>query len=171
MAALRQRQPWPLFAIKAACFTALIVLAAWTFSSQFAIAFDFQKERCLDGSRLMILDLRDRTPRRGQVFAFRSPDLAPVFGEGTLMAKAVQGLPGDRVRITLDERIHVNGIEVARGLPYAGRLGFTPAAFVKEFVVPADSVLVLGTTQTSFDGRYWGTLETRRLRGRAYQFF
>lgn len=171
MATLRRRQPWPLFAIKAACCTALLMLAAWIFFSRFAIAFDFQQERCLDGSRLMVLDLGDRAPRRGEVFAFRSPDLAPVFGEGTLMAKAVQALPGDRVRITSDERIQVNGIEVARGFPYAARLGFTPAAFVKEFVVPADAVLVLGTTTTSFDGRYWGPLETRRLRGRAYQLF
>ena len=151
--------------------TVLIVLAAWGLSSRYALAFDFQRERCLEGSRLMIIDLEDRGPRRGEVFAFRAPDLSPIFPEGTSMAKVVRALPGDLVRISSDAKIFVNEAEVASGFPYAEKLGHVASDFAREFIVPSDAVLVLGTTESSFDGRYWGPLQMERLRGRAYQLF
>ena len=167
----KKKEPWPRFFLKVGGLMAVAALIVWAFSSRYALAFDFQKDRCLVGSRLMLIDLKDRVPRRGEIYAFQAPDLSPVFPEGTSMAKVIQALPGDRVRISSDAKIFVNETEVANGFPYAEKLGHTAGDFAREFIIPSNSVLMMGTTVTSFDGRYWGPLQIARLRGRAYQLF
>jgi conjugal transfer pilin signal peptidase TrbI len=109
---------------------------------------------------------------RGKLYAFKSKDLSPIYAENTQMLKYLMAIPGDQVEITPDERVLVNGEEVAFGLKHAEeKLGQSVSVFVGKAVLGRDEFWFLGTSADSFDSRYWGSVTKDKIVGRAYGLF
>lgn len=166
------RLPSKAFWLKAGVLLAIVGTAGTWFSANYRIVIDPQKNPSL-ARRVLIVDLKDRTPVRDGVFAFHTRRTAPVFEEGTLFAKVMRGMPGDRVEVTKDFRILVNGIELARGLPLYRDV---PADMLRRKFSGAKTLgegeyWMLGTTPGSFDSRYWGVMKDDQIVGRAYPLF
>lgn len=166
----RRRQPWGRFAVKAAVVAVGILAAQSYLFDRFRIAINAQVQSCLPGIRVLLIDTFDREPVRGGIFAYRARGLAPVFGDGTLMGKIVDAVPGDLVEVD-GSGVHVNGASVVEGLPLADRLGASVQDLSWTAVVPEGRYLLLGRTDVSYDGRYWGFVAADQIEGRAYPLF
>jgi signal peptidase I len=99
---------------------------------------------------------RMRTPKRGEIVAFRyNDDARAVF------IKRVVGLPGDRIRVDRG-RVFVNGVKLDE--PYVMHPDERSFA---EITVPALSVYVLGDNRAeSEDSRFFGPVKDDQLIGR-----
>ncbi|NRC34222.1 signal peptidase I [Pseudomonas aeruginosa] len=154
------------FALKAIPIALLVGGLAYYASSRFSLGIDPQENTCLPW-RVFVIDKHDVTPERGAIFAFKAKDLRPFFQEGTHMIKVIDGLPGDRVKVT-PEQVLVNGKEVGEGLRLSKPLKKPAGRFVREEIVPANKYWFMGKTLDSFDSRYWGYVQKSDLIGRAY---
>jgi conjugal transfer pilin signal peptidase TrbI len=140
-------------------------------AERWALVYDPQTSRCLDGVVALVIDKGDHAVARGDIYAFAPPDAAALFfPPGMLFAKRVMGLPGDVVEVTIEATI-VNGEVVAEGLQLTALLGAPADRYVRRFRVPAGHVLMIGDTADSFDGRYWGTVPIANGVGRARVVF
>jgi conjugal transfer pilin signal peptidase TrbI len=140
-------------------------------AERWALVYDPQTSRCLEGVVALVIDKGDHAIARGDIYAFAPPDAAALFfPPGMLFAKRVMGLPGDVVEVTI-EATTVNGEVVAEGLRLTALLGAPADRYVRRFRVPAGHVLMIGDTADSFDGRYWGTVPIANGVGRARVVF
>lgn len=131
------------------------------------ILVDGQVNRCLENTRALLLDRRDRVIERGAIYAFDAPPAAAaLFRDGTRFAKRIVGLPGDLVEVTVDATA-INGVVIGEGLDLTGSLGMPPETYVRRFTVRAGTVFPMGETRDSFDGRYYGVVPVEALLGRA----
>jgi conjugal transfer pilin signal peptidase TrbI len=160
--------PWRPFLVKAALVAITLFLAFDAIAKRYRLGIDWQVERCLPDTRAVLIDLRSDMPNRGELIAFRGRGLDPLFADGAHMVKILVGLPGDRIEIT-PERTAVNGIEVAAGLELAERLGQTPDAFARAFVVPEGQYFGVGKSDNSFDSRYFGLIKREQVLGKAWR--
>lgn len=156
------KKPWKTFGPK-------VVLVCAVAASVFAYAFDRysigidpQNEQCLPW-RIFLIDKHDRSPIRGEIFAFKSP-LMERYGRGI---KFVDGVSGDMVVVNA-EHTTVNGKVVGNGLMFAEKLGFTPQQLSRTGRVPEGNVWLMGRTDNSFDSRYWSSISATSIIGRAY---
>lgn len=115
--------------------------------------------------------VRLRTPeqvKRGDYVVISMPetdfDVGPKPGENVL--KRVSGLGGDHVRIEGTEMwingLHRDRLWLAKSLP-----GRQPGDFDADYTLGDDQVFLLGSTQESFDSRYWGPVTTASIIGTA----
>jgi len=104
---------------------------------------------------------------RGEITMFSVKGIK-LYPDGTFFVKFLAGLPGDHVEITRDERILINGKEVAQGLSYLHKINKPIDDFVFSGVLPEKKYYVLGDTDASFDSRYWGPIDESQIVGRAY---
>ena len=160
--------PWKPFFAKAVLLTVVLTLAFGFVAKRYRLGIDWQVERCLPDTRVVLIDLWSGTPERGGLIAFRGMGLEPIFPDGTHMVKILVGLPGDRIEIT-PERTTVNDIEVAAGLGLAARLEQAPAAFSRSFVVPDGHYFGVGKSESSFDSRYFGLIKQEQVMGTAWR--
>ena len=163
-----KRGPWRPFLVKAALVVITLFLAFDTIAKRYRLGIDWQVERCLPDTRAVLIDLGSEIPERGELIAFRGRGLEPLFADGTKMVKILVGLPGDRIEIT-PERTMVNDVEVATGLHLADRLGQTPEAFSRAFVVPEGHYFGVGKSDNSFDSRYFGLIKREQVLGKAWR--
>ena len=153
------------------CLLLTLLLVVW-FTRNWRIAIDPQAETCID-ARILLIDLNDRKPVKGALYAFYSPAAAsPVYKAGTRMIKRAVGGPGDVVQIDSAETITVNGHLVGKGFFHLKT--DDPAVrrrFYGERVVASDRWWMMGDAPSSFDSRYWGSLPEENIYGRAYVLF
>lgn len=151
---------------------ALAVAIARYFSAHYRIAIDTQLVPCLD-ARVLLIDLDDRKPVIGAIFAFTAPESAsPVYPRGTLMAKRVMAGPGDTVSVTAGGKILVNGTEIARGMPHLSLLSLQERdRFYGQRLLKDGEWWMVGESATSFDSRYWGPLKEEQVVGRAHVIY
>ena len=147
------------------------LLIFW-FVNNCLIAIDPQAETCID-ARILLINLNDRTPQKGELYAFYSPDTAsPVYHPGTRMIKRAVGAPGDVVVIAPDLTISVNGKAVGHGFQH---LKTNDPEILKRFLgtreIKPGRWWMMGDKDSSFDSRYWGTLPEANIYGRAYVLF
>lgn len=134
-------------------------------AARYTLAFDRQDARCLPW-RAYLVDRADRTPRFAELQAFAARGI-PHYRDGTLLAKFVAGLPGDRIEITSRE-VRVRGIAWgAVDAGYARAAGRTQDTLTRDERIPAGKVAMLAASGTSYDSRYWGLVDHTQLRGRA----
>ncbi len=147
----------------------LLVLALLLYlGTRYRIAINDQVDKCLPPYTVFLVDRHDRTVERDGLYAFLAGErMAPFFPMRMQVIKRVVGFPGDRVSVTA-EFTRVDGRTVGEGLDLAGTLGTPAAHFVRQVVVPADAVWIMGATRDSFDSRYWGPLPRHHIIGRAY---
>lgn len=159
------------FAVRAGLALFVIAAAGLYLGTRFRIGIDSQVHKCLPPYSVWLIDRYDRAPARGGTFSFFAGfAMQPFFAPGQIVIKRVLGLPGDRVSVA-PERTTVNAVSVGEGLKLATALRQPPQAFVRDEIVPAEAVWMMGGTSDSFDSRYWGALPVAQIRGRAYGLF
>jgi conjugal transfer pilin signal peptidase TrbI len=136
-------------------------------ASRWSIAIDSQENLCLPPYRVWIIDKKQTTPIQGEVYAFTSHGLEPVFSDGTTIVKVLEGMPGDQVEVTL-QSTSINGRPVAEGLAVAQQLGIDPQRYIRTGAIPDGRYWFFGRTADSFDSRYWGSVPETQIIGRAY---
>ncbi|MEL6265749.1 MAG: signal peptidase I, partial [Pseudomonadota bacterium] len=133
----------------------------------YRLAYDGQASRCLEGW-LFAIALGDVEVARGGLLSFAPPEaVGSYYGQPVAFLKRVEGFPGDEVVVTLTDT-RVNGVVVGTGLALLETIGKTPAEVERRFTVPEGHLFLMGDTNDSFDGRYWGTVPFDRLIGEAY---
>ncbi len=156
------------FALKAVILTVVLAVGFDMIARRYRLGIDWQVERCLPDTRVVLIDLRSGIPERGGLIAFRGQGLAPIFPDGTQMVKILVGLPGDLVEVS-SARITVNGVEVAAGLALAERLGQPVERFARIFSIPDGHYFAVGRSADSFDSRYFGLIRDEQVIGQAWR--
>lgn len=134
------------------------------------IGVDLQEVRCLPW-RVYLLELgRPEQMTKGGFVAFKPQNglMGPKF-EGRLVGKMIAGVPGDVLEVKQDVA-YVNGKPVGE-LVLLAKLHAKPGAYDRRETIPAGKILVLGTEQRSYDGRYWGFLEQSAVIGTVKPLF
>lgn len=150
---------------------AIIISSFAWFHANFAIAWDRQVIRCLD-VRFLLVDKKDRQPRRDAIVTYISRQAAPIIENGTVVGKYLRGMPGDTVEIRPDETVLINGIEVTKGMPHLfGIPEPQRSKFFGRRTLGSNEYWVMGTEPMSFDSRYWGPIHREQIIGRAYALF
>lgn len=171
MKLIRQKQPWGQYAVKILALSVAMTAGAIIFMDRYRIGMDPQEEKCIPGITFYLIDRKDQELERGKTFVFRARGLEPVFRDGTQMVKFLTAMPEDIVEISEDQIVRVNGEPMGKGLSQAKRLGLSEEKFVGSGKIPADSYWFMGTSELSFDSRYWGTVKKEQIIGRAYPLF
>ena len=136
---------------------------------QFKVDGESMESTLHDGDRVLVnkLGYRFHDPNRGDVVV-----LEPVRSLSNKdLIKRVIGLPGETVSMSAATcKVLVNGQELVE--PYLDPAAKTPGDCgpdLKETLVPADHVLVLGDHRNaSADGRTFGTVSFDQIVGRAF---
>lgn len=108
-----------------------------------------------------------RRPVRGDIVVFRFPD-----GERKDIVKRVVGLPGERIKISDDGHILVNGATVTSppfiaNNEYYNHRTYGPYGTIREITVPEDSYFMLGdNSKHSRDGRARGFVPLTHIKGK-----
>ena len=84
--------------------------------------------------------------------------------EGKTVGKMVAGLPGDKLVVT--NNVAYIGDRLIGELDLIGKLGKKSGDFDRVMTVPAGKILVIGTEPRSYDGRYWGFLDSKLIIGK-----
>lgn len=156
------------FALKAVILTVVLAIGFDIIARHYRLGIDWQIERCLPDTRVVLIDLGSGIPERGELVTFRGQGLAPIFPDGTQMVKVLVGLPGDLVKVS-PVRTTVNGIEVASGLALAERLGQPAEGFARTLSIPAGHYFAVGRSADSFDSRYFGLIRDEQVLGKAWR--
>lgn len=155
------------FLIKGLVLSVVVAGSVVLLATRFSIAIAVQESLCLPPYRLWVIDKRDTEPVRGEIFAFKSKGLSPVFADGTTIVKVLEGMPGDVVEVTL-EQTTINKKTVGRGLDVAVSHGIAPQKYVRNGRIEDGRYWFFGRTSDSFDSRYWGSVGTDQIIGKAY---
>lgn len=108
-----------------------------------------------------------RDVRLGDVVVFTLPQELPGIPAGQPLIKRVVALAGDTIRMT-STALFVNGRRQPAPPQSAshGPLQEPSSGFVREDVVPANHVYVMGDNRAnSYDSRFWGALPQDRIIG------
>jgi signal peptidase I len=122
--------------------------------------------------------LPSRSPERGDIMVFRSPEDPRID-----LVKRCVGLPGDELRM-VQKRLYVNG-ELVEDSPYVRhrdpRVGTRPMPLNNQLYlrdnfgplrVPAGHYYFLGDNRDfSYDSRYWGPVPEHFVKGRAFVIY
>ncbi len=112
-------------------------------------------------------------PKRYDIIVFKFPG-----DESRDYIKRVIGLPGETIQIRMQE-VYINGEKIADKHarhtqapdPDNPRDNFPPAGN-PPFRIPEGHVFVMGDNrENSLDSRFWGTLDIRKIRGRARRIY
>lgn len=95
---------------------------------------------------------------KGEYIAFNTDKLEPYISREYTVVKKVIGKEGDHIQIK-NMSIFVNGKKYAELHPIIlQKLNKTEKQMQTDYIVPKNSVFVLGSYERSYDSRYWGVL-------------
>ncbi len=151
-------------------------IAHWSFFG-YQLLLDPQKSSCLDDKHFFILEKFEEkeliekgiNPIKGQLWAFSAP-YTGFYKTGQLMVKVVVGVPGDHLLIN-SNGIFINGSLLSNSFKAAENLGINPQIFYRQKILKADEYFMMGTSEASFDSRYFGTIKINSFKGHAYALF
>jgi len=168
----RKKESWFKFSAKTIIVLSIMFLSATAFFTRFTFAADPQSVRCIPNYSFYLVDKYDKEIERDALFAFRSKDLKPIYEKDTKMIKFVRALPGDTVEIDKNNQIHINNMLYATGLMWAQeKLGQPDSYFQGKSTLAENQYWFLGTSEKSFDSRYWGAVSHEEIIGRVYPIF
>lgn len=154
------------FLLKALPATIIVVAIVTYLGNRFTIGIDPQRTVCL-GYRIFIIDHHDQAPQQGKPFQFSAKHMAPFFHDGTPIVKIMAGVPGDRITVR-EDGVLINGQAAGNGLDLAEIIGKPATRFLRDEFLGMNKYWFMGKTRDSFDSRYWGTVDTDQIVGRAY---
>ncbi len=138
----------------------------------YELLLDPQVTPCLGNYHVFLMrrmKREDALPHAGEVWAFYPPENG-FYPRDQLMVKIVGGVPGDEIVIA-QGGVFINGTLMARGYKAADNLGVSQKLFYRSHVLAPGEYFMLGTSDTSFDSRYFGRVHETKLVGRAYPLF
>lgn len=119
----------------------------------------------------MVLN-KNIVPKRGDYVVASMPEHNLKAGPpiGRAIVKKVAAVPGDWVQIDGTE-LYINGFHVdrlwlAKSIPEK-----QPGDFDRKITLAEGEYFLMGSTQESFDSRYWGPISDKAIRGYAYPLF
>lgn len=136
-------------------------------SARWAIGIDSQKVHCLPWT---VYFIEKGTPPliKGEYYGFLATGLEPVFPDDGRMLKQLAAVPGDTVDIS-ERGIAINGQLYGPMNPAVlEKVHGTRDVHPHSYVVPAGQLLFLATGESTYDGRYWGTVAQERVIARAH---
>lgn len=163
---LRKKMPWTVFFVRLAVTFSFMLVIGMYLLSRYRIGIDTQEERCLPDASIYLIDLWDKEPVKGQLFAFKTQGLTPLYADGTRMLKRLTGMPKDSV-IIKNETVFINQRVVSTGMALAAQLGIKSEKLNRTLILPSNEYWFSGDAVSSFDSRYWGTVKREQLLGRA----
>lgn len=123
--------------------------------------------KCLPEDYFLIGQQKPDTLERGNAYRFIAHGLGPVIPERMPLVKRAAALEGDVVSVNAGG-VSVNGkFWGPLNAQVMKKAGLTVATVTRTYTVPKGRVLMLGTLPRSFDGRYFGPVETKTITGRA----
>lgn len=150
----------------------LLVAASTTyFISRYTFAVNGAISDCLK-TKLFLVDTWSKDVKRGQLAAFYMEKPNKLFDTGLKWIKLVAAEGGDTVEVTYDNLV-VNGNEEHQiNLWYSlSELNMNMSDIQAHVQVDPEHFFMVGETPTSYDSRYWGTVEKQHIIGRAYAIF
>ena len=161
------RRTWRVCTVAVIALGAVVAAGVQHASHRYRLALEVQKYyTCLPFDAYLVDTAPTRTLSRGMLVQFVAPAKATLFTGAYEVVKLVAAVAGDRWRIVGDE-LYVNDRLWGR-LYLLQRLGLRSGAMDGSGVVPEGSVMVLGTTPSSYDSRYWGPLPVANITGVAH---
>lgn len=150
------------------CGTTIAWMLLWMFvGSHWHLGVEAQSQGCLPWRYFIVTTNVPATIVKDQIYQYTSEG-APLMPNGIRIVKYAAGLPGDHVVVNAGG-IFING--KYWGPLNAGALKrghMTVSEVTKAYVIPEGKVLVLGTTDISWDGRYWGLINKMQITAKAY---
>lgn len=167
----KKKQHIKVFAIKAIWVSILTIVIvksffSW-FSSNYSFAHDDQENRCLPEYTTYFLEKHYSNVEVGGIYGFRAKGLEPFIKDGTWLAKYVVATSGDKVDINKNG-IFINGEMKAEGFALAKRLGKAEESFYRTFTIPENKAFFMGTSEISYDSRYYGLVDYSKIIGEAH---
>jgi conjugal transfer pilin signal peptidase TrbI len=151
----------------------MLVVAAFTlyFMSRYTFAFNGAVSDCLK-TKIFLVDTWEKDVTRGDLAAFYMEKPNKLFKTGFKWIKRVAAQEGDVVDVTYDNLI-VNGTDKHDiNLWYTlSKLDMQMSQITAQVTVDPNNFFMVGETSTSYDSRYWGTVEKQHIIGRAYAIF
>ncbi|WP_095158196.1 S26 family signal peptidase [Pseudomonas sp. Irchel 3E13] len=154
------------FLVRALPLTLVMVGGSLYATTRFGIGVDPQKNTCLDW-RVFLIDKHNTVVERDSIYAFRSTQMEPFFKNGTTIIKYARGVAGDRVAVN-DSKVLINGKEQGAGLLLSDALGMPKSRYIRDEIIPGHKYWFMGTSNDSFDSRYWGYVMESDVIGKAY---
>ncbi|BCU08437.1 hypothetical protein Atep_31140 (plasmid) [Allochromatium tepidum] len=153
----------------------LVLVLLWR-AGDYRLGVDVQRftgePSCLPFTLFVMHMQVDRPPQRGDFVVATMPDSGLPLGArpGARILKRIAGVPGDQIRIEGTE-LYINGLHrdrlwLAKSLP-----GKQPGDFDLNLTLADGQYFLLGSTQESFDSRYWGPIHREAIRGYAHPLF
>jgi len=165
------RKPWLPFLAKAMVLSCSIIAFILWFKENYVLGDDTQLVKCIPGIDWYLGDRHDREIVRDAIYRVSSRGLEPIYDDGTVLVKYLRGVPGDHILIN-ENGIFINNEKVASGnLPLAGKFNKQRSDFYGERILQEDEYWLMGTSEVSFDSRYWGTVSYEQILSRAYPLF
>lgn len=122
--------------------------------------------KCLPEDYFLVGQRRPEAIERGKVYRFTAYNLGPVIKDRTPLVKIAAAVAGDTVEVS-QSGIFINGQKWGDLNPDTLRkANLTVESVTRSYTVPEGKVLMLGTLPRSFDGRYFGPVETKYFTGR-----
>lgn len=157
-------------------FIMFLFFCAWkSVSSTYFIGLNLRSDSCIEGGRLMIVEKVAIGSidglKRGDVAAFRNDVFVKTYGPKTVGAKYVAGVPGDSVKVESGV-IYINNAKWGV-LGLVGKKQVPPpvSRYDTKYIIPRGKVLMLGSKDNSYDGRYWGLVDKSEVVGKAHVVF
>lgn len=160
----------PVFVSNLVCGSLLVgILLMNLITSNFRVGLSTTEVKCLPGTIYLVRNGMPSEIVRGQIMAYRSSGLAPLLKDGSLVAKIVAGVPGDRVVVDASG-VAINGKHWGPlNLQVMKKTHKTVASVTTDYVLKPGQYLVLGTEPRTYDSRYWGPINVRQLVGKAWR--
>lgn len=155
------------FMIRAVVLAGIVAASIVGLTQRYTLAIATQEYLCIPPYRIWLIDKWDREPVRGEIFAFKSMGLSPVFSDGTTIVKVLEGMPGDIATVTAEETT-INGVAVGEGLQVATDIGQDPSRYLRSGTIAEGRYWFFGKTHDSYDSRYWGSVAQSQIIGKAY---
>lgn len=135
---------------------------------RYSLFYDPQVYRCIPQFKWYLVDFKNTQIERNALYLLKSPQIK-AFATTTTLIKYVSGISNDLIEIN-HKAIYVNGREIiANDMNFIQeKFHIEPKNFYRKFKVEPNEIFVLGTSNRSFDSRYWGTINEKNILGRAY---
>ncbi len=134
--------------------------------------YDNQEATSLPWHKYLVLPLKwpfEHKVKLGDYIAFKTDRrVLPYFKPGTVFAKRVVGMPGDKLEVK-GRDFYINGRFVGRARK-TDKLGNPAPLFVYNGTIPQNAYFVMGHHPRSFDSRYWGFVYKRQIIGKVLPF-
>ena len=145
---------------------AFIVAAFSYFGMRYSVSFNVAISDCLN-SRVFLIDTWDKRVYEGQLIAFEMNVENEFYDTGFIWVKKVAAsgkvVNVDQNAVTTDTQYFKLSTSYV-----LERLNREPETLQASWDLKSDEIFMIGETLTSLDSRFWGPINRKDVRGRAY---